>query len=361
LQFTCLLQELQYALSVIAPTVGTETSGHPGIRIKCHKKKNRVKLMSTEGAHSTEIWIDATVKKPFDTVIEGDRFIGYISKLDVKEVTVKLDDERVTVESSRGKPKFGILEPEKFPDLPKIEEELRIDLAGKVFKRLVLGVAFATKPERRGAEAPLLEGINIVSDGKRLKFMSMNGYIIAHCKKSIEAKEMNMTVAKKSLVNAAKTVRDDDKVTIQSDRNTRLIVKHNDITYYIPVYSGSYPAIKMPKKDFMTSFTLDKHELLGVLERGTSILEDAGQAKGILQVEKGKVILEGRTQKTDFHEAIPTDVKGKKTNVKIDIRRMTDVVKAIDADQITIGINEQQPIAIQPEGRSDQTCLLAVG
>ncbi|MNP18849.1 DNA polymerase III subunit beta [compost metagenome] len=169
-----------------------------------------------------------------------------------------------------------------------------------------------------------------------------------------------MTVAKKSLVNAAKLARDDDKVTIQAEA-ARLIVKHNDITYYIPVYSGNYPQVPMPKKDFMTSFTLEKSEFLGVLERGASILEDGGSIKGILQVEKGKVIVEGQTQRNDFHESITTEVEGKKAKVTIDLKRMTEILKNVDAEKIQIGIDTGKPVTIRPDGRTDHTCLLAVG
>jgi len=357
---TCLVQELQYAVSAIAPTIGNETNGHAGIRIKTHSKKDRIRLSSTEGNFATDIWIDGTVRKKLDFIVEGDRFAKYISKLDAKEATILLEDDALIVKSKRGKPTFKAYSPQTFPDLPRINSTVSFHLAGKVFKKLVGSVAFATKPEKKGSEQPLMEGINILSDGNKLTFTTMNGFVIASCKKTVVTDEIELTVAKKSLVNAAKLARDDDKVTIQAEAS-RLIVKHNDITYYIPVYSGSFPHIPMPKKDFMTSFSLDRLEILGVLERGSTILEEAGVIKGILQVEKGKVIVEGETQRNHFNESITTDVTGKKTKVTFDLKRLAEILRNVEADRIVVGINTGKPVTIRGEGRSDHTCLLAVG
>lgn len=357
---TCLVQELQYAVRAIAPTIGTDANGHAGIRIKTHSKKDRIRLTSTEGNFATDIWIDGTVRGKIDFVVEGDRFVNYINKLDAKEATLLIEDDALAVKSKRGKPTFKAYTPQTFPDLPKINSTISFHLAGKVFKKLVGSVAFATKPEKKGSEQPLTEGINILSDGSKLTFTTMNGFVIASCKKTVVTDSLDLTVAKKSLVNAAKLARDDDKVTVQAG-TSRLIVKHNDITYYIPVYSGAYPHVPMVKKKFATSFSLDRLELLGVLERGSTILEEAGAIKGILQVEKGKVIVEGETQRNHFNESITTDVTGKKTNVRFDIKRLAEILRNVETDRITLGIDDGKPVTIRGEGRSDHTCLLAVG
>lgn len=357
---TCLVQELQYALSAISPTIGNETNGHLGIRIKSHSKKDRVKLSSTEGSFATEIWIDATVRTPLDFVVEGDRFARYIAKLDAKEASLIVEDDTLTVKSKRGKPTFSACDPEKFPVMPKSDPDVSFSLAGKVFKNIVLGVAFATKPEKKNESQPLTEGIHIVSDGKKLILTAMNGFVIANYRKNIKTSEIDLTVAKKSMVNAARLVKDTDKVTVQAE-DSRLIVKHNDISYYIPVYVGEYPQIDVETDSFDTTLLIDKGELLGVLDRGISMLEESGSTKATLDVVKGKMVIEGATQRTKFHETLDTTFSGAKASVRIDLKRTTEILRNMDADRILIGIDKGKPITIRPQTRTDHTCLLAIG
>ncbi len=356
------LKDLEYALSVVGETIGN-SEGTAGIYLSANRKKGKLTLTTTDGAHSTTVKIPASVKDAGKTVVKADRFMKYIHKLDIKELRLMCAGGSLEVYTSASKKPttFGTCDPELF-SLPVdlVDPDIQFDLAGKVFKQLIKGVAFCTST---ATDRPILQGINFVSDGQRLRVTTTNDRIVAQVKKSIETAEMNLTVSKKTLVHSMKFIKDDDQVTVLSNGTTQVVVKAAGITYYAPVHDGSYPSLKslLPKQDFVTEFTLQKSELLSVLDRGAIVLEDQKAYKGMLLVEKGKVILEGQTQETSFSEPINTNVKGQTQSVTIDIKRMMDILKNMDADAVTVGFRDKMPLAIMPEGSKNHVCLMMVG
>lgn len=364
MKFKMDMNDVLYALTVVKDTVGGDTGGHAGIRIYA-SKKNRIKFSSLDGNHGTEIWMDGSVNEAGIAVVKADRFISYMMKLNVKDVTLSLNKKgSVTVKSIRGESTFYAYDVAGFPEMYKVEEDSSFDLAGKLFRSMITGVAFATKKEKESNDKPVLQGINVRSTGKMLELSTTNGHAIAFFKKKLQTKEMNVTLSKKTLLNAARMVKDDDKVTIKCGNNSTFSVKIRDATYYIPVFDGAYPELRkvIPGKDedFDAEFTTERSAMLELLDRGCAALTTKA-GRGIIQFEKGKVTIKGDNGEVEFNENLDATLTGDAQEVKVNFVQLTDILKNIDADVLRIGVRNKMPVMIRPEGRIDHTCLLAIG
>lgn len=347
--------ELKSALNIVKDTIGNDTQGHEGLRLFANKK-GRVKLMTNDGNYATETWIDSVMTKSGKVVVKAKLFTQYISKLDVDTVLLSLNAKgNLIAKSKRGQQTFNAFDDSSFQTLPKADVDETLTMSGRMYKQLVGGVAFAAHEDKN---RPILEGINLISDGKSIRLSTTNGVVVATYKKKIAAPVMEATIGKKALVNAMKLVKDDQKITIQSCNNTRFILKVADTSFHLPTYAGKYPNVTeiLHKDAFPLEFTVEKTELTHMLDRATLMLD----SKGILQFEKGKVTLTGETENGNFNEYIMANLQGKATDVRVDIKRLADIVKNIDADVISIGVRDQKPLTIKPDSKTAHTCLLIV-
>lgn len=352
-------EELKEAAEIVRDTVGTDSIGHEGLRIYASKKTNRVKFTTTDGHYFTEHWISANVEEQGTMVVKAKKFLDYVKKLDVDKVTLKTKPNgTLEFKTKRGKPSFVSYSPDTFQTPSKFTSTFSIDLAGRVYKDLIHGVAFAADQDKNPTR-PILQGIHISSNGKMLELATTNGLTVAHIRKKVKSKEMDVVLGRKSLVNSTKVIKDDDKVTLQGDDNNRFVLKVGDTTYYMPTLVGTFPNVKsiLPGVDFPLEFIAEKDEFLGILGRASSMLN----GKGILHFEAGKVTLSGQTEENDFSEYITTNLQGSASDIKVDVKKMTEIVKNMDADLVSIGVREKQPITIRPEGKKSHTCILAIG
>ena len=355
------LDELKRGLQVIKDTIGTDSQGHEGIEIYASKKTNRIKLTTVDGSFSTEVWVPAGIKEPGKFVVKAKKFIAYISKLDVQTVMFSISKTGGLVlktKPARGQQTFISYEEDTFPSIPKLKAQFSFDMAGRVFKQLVNNVAFATDVGKDSAR-PYLQGIHFKSSGKMLEVIGTDGLTIAHYRRKLASNSFDVVLGKKSLVNCAKLIGDDEKVTMQACENNTFIVKTGGATYHLPTLAGNYPNIDriLPDKEFDLEFLADKDELLKLLDRATIMIESSG----ILQFETGKVTLSGKSQESNFSEFIKTRLQGEASEVSVNVKRMIDVVKHIDSDMIAIGVRDKQPLTLRPEASVAHTCILATG
>ncbi len=356
MQFSMRIEDLKRGLGMVKDTVGRGDHGSLGIRIYATAKTNKIKLTTTDGYNTTETWIHASVKKGGKGLIGAKKFLSYISKLDAEKGTFTLKENgSMMIKSKRGQQTFAGMDVDTFTIPKKSESKAKWSMAGRIFKQLVNGVSFAAGEI---VNMPILEGINILSDGKHLEMTTTNTQLIAHYKKRVNAPTLNITVPRKSIVNAAKYLKDDEKVSLELSNDTRFIIKVADTSYHMPLLEGKYPNLRdiIPTSDFPLEFVVEKSEILGVLDRAVSMLD----TKGILQFEKGKVILSGKTEESDFSEYIMTKLQGKAKSIRVDLKNMLDIIKNIDADNIFVGVRERQPLTIRPDTKQAQTCLLTI-
>lgn len=355
MQFEVVLTDFRAALSIVKDTIGTDTFGHEGLRIFVNNK-GRVKITTNDGHYATETWLDASVKKTGKVVVKAKRLIQYISKLDVEKVTLSLQKNgNLIVKSKRGQQTFNALDESMFIQPPKVDVKETLTMSGRFYKQLIGGVAFAASEDKN---RPILEGINLTSDGTSIELTTTNGMIVANYKKKMKAPLMDLTIGKKSLVNAMRIVKDGEKITMQSSNDTRFIVKVGSTSFHLPTLAGNFPDLQsiIPSSDFPLEFTVEKDEFSRMLDRASTMLD----SKGILQFEKGKVILTGEVEEGEFNEYIMANLQGKADDVKIDIKRLVDIVKNIDAENISIGVRDAKPLTIRPDSKANHTCLLTV-
>lgn len=354
MKFDILLANLKSALNIVKDALGNGSQGHEGIRLYVGKK-GRIKLSATDGEYSIETWTEASkVTATGKAVVKGKKFIQYIQHLDVEKVSLFIKDNgSLTVKSKRGQQSFQSFDESTFVSPPKYDAKESFNVSGRVLKEIVNSVSFAAQKD---SNRPILEGINIHSTGKNIEVMTTNGITIANFKKKLKMPKMNITVMKDPLANAAKIAADDQKITMQLCNNTRFLVKVEDTTYHIPLLAGKYPDMsKIIPSDYDFECAIEKEDFISMLTRAQSMLDTAGT----LSFDKDKISISGQAEDGEFNEYIVANLQGKKTSVKLDMKRLHETVKHIQSDNIVVGFRKHKPLCIRPDTKLKQTCLIS--
>lgn len=357
MKFDVNLQDIRIGLNIVKDTIGTSQLGHEGLRIYASKKSNRIKITTNGGSgYYTETWINASVKEGGKAIVPAKKFIQYISKLDGDKISIsELKAGQITVKSKRGQQSFNRYDDATWIDIPKYETKDSFTIPGRTYKQLINGVAFAAQEDKN---RPILEGININSNGKEIELTTTNGVSVAHFKKKIKAPIMNITIEKKSLVNASRIVKDDERITFYLCNETHVILKVGDTSYHMPLLAGTFPNLSkiIPQDDFSLEVSFEKEEILGMLDRASAMLD----TKGVLHFENDKLMLIGESEYGKFEEFIMANMQGTASDIRLDIRQLMDIIKHVDAEEIIIGVRERKPLTIRPNSKAQQTCLLTI-
>lgn len=348
------LPELVHALNVVKYAIGKGEKGHEGIRLY-FGKNGRVKLTTNNGDTIIEHWLTASkYSGTGKAVIKAQKFIQYISNLQVDTLTLeKTAAGAIVAKSKRGQQTFVSFSEDTFNLPVKYDQKDAFNLSGTVFKQIVGSVAFAAQKDN---QRPILEGINLVSGKGVVEVTTTNGIMIANFKKKVAMPDMNITVYRESLEQAARFVADDQKVTLQLCDDSRFVIKSGDTTYHVPLLAGNYPSLsKIIPKTFDFECVVDKEDFNSMLKRATAMLDTTA----IMNLDAGKLTITGKTEDGEFNEFIMVDLQGASANIKLDMKRLHETVRNINSDNIIIGVREKKPIALRPDNKTRQICLVS--
>lgn len=359
MKFKISIDEFKNALNEVKDTIGSEKLSREGLRLLADAK-GRVRLTTNDGSYATDTWVDADVETGGETIIVAKIFYQYFSKLEGKEVEISMPDgDRIMVKTKRGKQIFMSLADEKFGGVTELEPTDVIDVSGRTFKQLVNGVSFAT--DSKSKTQAQLEGIHLISNGKITEFVATNHLTIASVKKKLAMPKLSIIIGAKSLTRIARTVRDDEKLSLLVYERGVSAIQYNDTIHFSPLFEGSFPDVSRVLKPLSeespnrTFATVDRYEFIALLERASYLSE----ATAYMKIDGMKLSIKGNNPYGNFDEFMFASTEGVGKEAKFHVKALTDIARNIQDDTIEIGIEEGKPITLRPDSKLKQVCLLA--
>ncbi len=361
MKFKVDVEEFKQGLNEIKDTIGSEKILREGLRLFADAK-GRVRLTTNDGSYATDTWVDADVEKAGEIILAAKIFYQYFSKLQVKTASIYSPDKsKLIVKTSRGQQTFLALADERFEPIAEIKPTYNVDISGRVFKQMVNGVSFATDSKGVKGE-PILEGIHIMSNnGKVTQFVSTDRSTVASIKKKLSLpKKTNMIVGAKSFTRIARIVRDDEKISMLLYPRGIVGIKHKETVHFSPLFEGTFPDISRvlknaEKDDSNRSYaTVDRQDLLSVLDRASLLCDSTA----FIKLDTDRLTIKGNSSYAEFNEFIKTTVENGPVEVRFSVRGLIDIVKNIQNDNITIGIEKGKSILCIPDSTVHQVCIL---
>ncbi|HIT71828.1 MAG TPA: DNA polymerase III subunit beta [Candidatus Scatovivens faecipullorum] len=325
---------------------------------------NELKLTSYDLEIGIEYVLEAKIEEQGNTVVNATMFSEIIKRLPATEIKITLNENNLLeIECEGSLYKLATMNPDEFPELPKINVDNSIEIEQTVLKNMIRKTIFAVSTEEN---RPIFTGCLFEVEENKLNVVAVDGYRLAIKSKNIDKVTNNFSsvIPGKTLNEVNKIISDSfDYVKIGISRNQALFEMENCkiVTRLLDgeflKYSNTIP------KTWETRVKVNKNNIQNCFERilliSSSSIEKEKKYPVKINIEIGKVTISCANQTGDAKEEIYVETEGKELEIGFNPRFFLDALKAIDDEEVYIefGTN-RSPCIIKPVEDGDYIYMI---
>ena len=364
MRFICEKDKILKGINSVINGVASKTTMPVLEGILIQTNDNELKLTTYDLEIGIEYILEANVEEQGNTVVNAIMFSEIIRKLPNKNIKININENNLLeIECEGSLYKLATMNPDEFPELPKINIDNSIEIEQTVLKNMIRKTIFAVSTEEN---RPIFTGCLFeVTEGK-LNVVAVEGYRLAIKSSNIEEKgnDFSSVIPGKTLNEVNKIISDSfEPIKIGISKNQALFEMENCkiVTRLLDgeflKYSNTIPS------SWETRIKVNKSSIQECFERiiliSASSIEKEKKYPVKINVEIGKVTIYCANQTGDAKEEIYVETEGKELEIGFNPRFFLDALKAIDDEEVYIefGTN-RSPCIIRPVENGDYIYMI---
>ena len=286
MKFTCSKEELDRQLQHVARIITVRHSLPILSNVLLETDGAMVRISGTDMELAVTTHIAAVVEHEGTFTVPAKIFQDFVHQNPDEELTFKLEGVELVCSSAKVQARITGIDPDEYPELPKVVEEQKLNLSTQMFTNAVKQVvmAAATDPAR-----PVLTGVYMQIEKDGVTLAATDSFRLAEKKiSSIPAsKEQNLLIP-------ARTVQELGRITAQfpAEENIEVVLGNNQLIFrlagielYSRLLTGNFPKYKsLIPTTFVAEAVVTSAELLQALRLAT-IFSQSGVANVMLEVD----------------------------------------------------------------------------
>ena len=364
MKITCYKDKILKAINSVVKGVASKTTMPILEGILIQTNENEIKLTTYDLEIGIEYIMECEVEKHGSTVVNAIMFSEIIRKLPDTEIKITLNENNLLVIECEGSLyKLATMNPEEFPELPKINIENSITIEQNSLKNIIRKTIFAVSGEEN---RPIFTGCLFEIKNNRLNVVAVDGFRLAWKYIFLNEKVNDFTA-----VIPGKTLNEINKILIDSFENVKIGVSKNQALFEMDnckivtrlldgeflKYSNVIP------QNWETRIRVNKNMIQDCFERisliSASTMEKEKKYPVKILVEIGKVTISCTNQTGDAKEEIYVSTEGKNIEAGFNPKYFLDALKAIDDEEIFIDFGTNiSPCVIRPIDEGNYTYMI---
>jgi len=341
MKFVCYKDTMIKALNSVVRGVASKTTMPilEGILIQTNDKE--IKLTTYDLEIGIEYTLECDVKEHGSTVVNATMFTEIIRKLPDSEINISVNENNLlSIECEGSLYKLATMNPEEFPELPKIEVENSIDLEQAALKNMIRKTIFAVSTDEN---RPIFSGCLFEIKNNKLNVVAIDGFRLA-------LRTINLPVAVNDFkaVIPAKTLNEVIKILSDSFENVKVGVAKNQALFEMDncklvtrILDGEFLNYSsVIPSNWQTRVKVNKNDLQNSFERisliSSSSIEKEKKYPVKVTVDIGKMIISCTNQTGDAKEEVYISTEGKYLEAGFNPKYFLDCLKAIDDEEIYV-------------------------
>ena len=177
MKLVCQKDKILKALNSVIKAVASKTTMPILEGILIRTNDNEIKLTTYDLEIGIEYIMEAEVKEQGCTVVNAIMFSEIIRKLPDTEINITINESNLLVIECEGSLyKLATMNPEEFPELPKIEVENAITIEQNTLRNMIRKTIFATSIEEN---RPIFTGCLFQTIDNKLNVVAVDGFRLA--------------------------------------------------------------------------------------------------------------------------------------------------------------------------------------
>ena len=364
MKIVCEKDKILKAINSVTKAVASKTTMPilEGILIQTNDKE--VKLTTYDLEIGIEYIIDANVKEQGATVVNAIMFSEIIRKLPDTDINISLNEQNLLVIECEGSLyKLATMNPEEFPELPKINIENSIEIEQNTLKEMIRKTIFAVSTEEN---RPIFTGCLFEIKNNKLNVVAVDGFRLAWKSKFLQNNSNDFTavIPGRTLNEVNKIILDSfDTIKIGVAKNQALFEMENCklVTRLLDGEFLNYSSV-IPE-NWETRVRVNKSNLQNSFERisliSSSSIEKEKKYPVKVSIDIGKVTISCTNQTGDAKEEMYVATEGQNLEAGFNPKYFLDALRAIDDEEIFVDFGTSiSPCIIRPVDEGDYKYMI---
>lgn len=341
MKFVCYKDKIIKALNSVVKGVASKTTMPILEGILIQTNDNEIKLTTYDLEIGIEYIMNCEVLEQGSTVVNAIMFSEIIRKLPDTEIKISLNTNNLLeIECEGALYKLATMNPEEFPELPKIEIENSIQIDQNVLKNMIRKTIFAVSTEE---SRPIFTGCLFEVENNKLSLVSVDGFRLALRKVFLtkQTQDFSAVIPGKTLIEINKIITDSfEPIKIGVSKNQALFEMDN-CKIVTRILDGEFLNYKnVIPNNWETRIRVNKNNIQNSFERisliSSSSVEKEKKYPVKVQVDIGKIVISCTNQTGDAKEELYVSTEGKNLEAGFNPKYFLDSLKAIEEEEVFI-------------------------
>ena len=364
MKIVCYKDKIIKALNSVVKGVASKTTMPILEGILIQTNDNEIKLTTYDLEIGIEYIMECEVKEQGSTVVNAIMFSEIIRKLPDTEIYISLNDKNLLeIECEGSLYKLATMNPEEFPELPKIEIENSIEVDQNVLKNMIRKTIFAVSSEEN---RPIFTGCLFEIENNKLNLVAVDGFRLA-----LRSIYLNKQTNNFSAVIPGKTLNEVNKIISDSFEPVKIGISKNQALFEMDnckivtrILDGEFLNYKnVIPSNWETRIRVNKNSIQNSFERisliSASAIEKEKKYPVKVQVDIGKVIISCTNQTGDAKEELFVSTEGKNLEAGFNPKYFLDSLKAVEDEEVFIEFGTSiSPCLIKSVENNDYTYMI---
>jgi DNA polymerase-3 subunit beta len=322
-----------------------------------------VRLTVTDGEVMIRSTVAAQVSEEGRALLPA-RLLGEFVKNLEGDVTLETDGEgRASVHSRGSRARMVLADPENYPDIAFEEPESVTILPQQRFKSAVGSIIFALAADE---SRRILTGCLMETGKSEVRFVCLDGYRLAM--QRVESahelppgREYLSHILPGTLVgNIARMLPDAEQPITISLGKTHMRAEFGKTVVYAPLIQGEYINYRqILPTSWTTAARVGRKTLQEAIHRGSLIAREGSNNLLRLRLEDQAMTISANAEAASVTEQLPIDFDGTPLSIAFNAGYLSDVVKNIDTDDLSMRFNTSvSPCVVGPVSGDQYTYLV---
>ncbi len=364
MKIVCYKDKILKAINSVVKGVASKTTMPILEGILIQTNDNEIKLTTYDLEIGIEYVIKCDVKEQGSTVVNAIMFSEIIRKLPDTEINISVNSNNLLeIECEGALYKLATMNPDEFPELPKIEIENSIEIEQNALKNMIRKTIFAVSTEE---SRPIFTGCLFEIENNKLSLVAVDGFRLA-----LRSMYLNKQSNNFSAVIPGRTLNEVNKIISDSFEPIKIGVSKNQALFEMEnckivtrILDGEFLNYKnVIPNTWETRIRVNKNNIQNCFERisliSSSAVEKEKKYPVKVNVDIGKVVISCTNQTGDAKEELYVSTEGKNLEAGFNPKYFLDSFKAIDDEEVYIEFGSSiSPCLVKSVENNDYTYMI---
>lgn len=334
--FTCEKQEILEGISIVQKAI-TGKSTMPileGIYIRTNE--NSLTLIGSDMDVSIQTTVNANIIEQGSIVIDAKIFGEIIRKLPNSSIKIEtLENQIIRITCEKSVFDVVYMNTNEFPELPEINEDLKVSVKQNILKNMIKGTSFAIAQDET---RPILQGILFEVKNKNLNLVALDGYRLAIKSEFLDTDiNIDVVIPGKTLNEVSKILEDVDNIVDITFTNNHILFNLEKTKIISRLLEGKFINYNsLLPQEHKLLVDVNRQELQNAIERASLMAKDGNTNLIKLDVQQDNLIITSNSQLGKVREEITIKLQGEEVQIAFNSRYLLDVLKNVEDDEVVM-------------------------